>query len=233
MKVLHVTRDFPPRVNGGLSTAVGGLTRALQTTHVEQAIVSFDGYRPSSRPGDAADVTPQIHHGIPIARVSSPSQLPAARAFARDERPDVVQVHQGMLWDFATEVAQGAPRVFSVHLIQRLLRELRGLDEPTRSERDQARAFADAEAVTLPSEACRPHLPPSARTRAILAPLGIHDHPAARAAVGQPRPPATFLYVGRFGDVKGTQQLLEAIGEVHRHHPDVRFVIAGGLPDNP
>lgn len=233
MKVLHVTRDFPPRVNGGLSTAVGGLVRALHEARVVQAVVSFDGYRPSSRPGDAVDAAVENQEPIAVLRVSSPGQLPAARAFARHHRPDVVHVHQAMLWDFASEVAAGAPRVFSVHLLQRLLRELRGLEEPTRSERDQQRALTEADAVTIPSEACRAHLPPTVRDRAILAPLGVRDHEAAQAAVGAPRPPATFLHVARFSDVKGTQQLLEAIPHVTAELPRARFVIAGGLPDNP
>ncbi|HHH30781.1 MAG TPA: glycosyltransferase family 1 protein [Polyangiaceae bacterium] len=232
MKILHVTRDFPPRVNGGLSTAVGGLVRALREAQVDQAVVSFDGYRPSSRPGDA-EVAIEDQQGVAVLRVSRPGQLPVARAFADEQRPDVVHVHQAMLWDFASAVAAGAPRVFSVHLLQRLLRELRGLDEPTRSERDQERAFIEAEAVTIPSEACRAHLPSIVRDRAAHAPLGVHDHEASQAAVVAPRPPATFLYAARFGDVKGTQQLLEAIPRVAAELPEAKFVLAGGLPDNP
>jgi glycosyltransferase involved in cell wall biosynthesis len=233
MKVLHVTRDFPPRVNGGLSNAVGGMVRAAAGRGVDQAVVSFDGYRPRSRRGEGTPAEGVRESGMPVLRLGSPAQLDDARGFARAFAPHVVHVHQAMLWDFASEVAGGAPRIFSLHLLQRLMRELRGQSEPTQSERDQARALDQAELVTAPSDACRDALPSEQRDRAVVLPLAVNDSPAAAAAVERPRPPATVLYVGRFGDVKGTQQLLQAIPLVDKQLPDAHFVVAGGLPDNP
>ena len=211
IRVLHVTRDFPPRINGGISTAVGGLVRHATAAGVKSSVISFDAWRPHI----AKARGPATRHGDTL-RLSHPSHLDAAAAFAREHAPQIVHVHHGMLWDFAASIP-GARTIFTAHVAQAHARKLRGLADPTASERAQGRAIGAADIVSAPSEAARDVI--AARARVI--PLGVESAAQASAADGRP------LYVGRFGDIKGTLELLQAVEQ-----SGVDIVVAGGLPDN-
>lgn len=206
MRILHVTRDYPPRRNGGLSTAVEGMVRA--TPH-PCAVLSFDAWRPRG-----AGVPPLPDSGD-VCRLGSAEHLPKARAFAARFAPTVVHVHHAMLFDFAASL--GAPVVLSVHVVQRELRLLRGLAEPTRSERAQASAAERAARVVVPSRHAR-----EAFGGGEIVPLGV-----------SPTPPPAYegsgaLFVGRLADVKGIDTLAAAIPRMQ-----TPVSIAGGLPDSP
>jgi hypothetical protein len=135
MRVLHLTRDFPPRNAGGISTAVGGMVGALQTRGIQTSVVSFDAWRPlrDGRYSEPAKIEGNV------LRVRSPAHHDDIVAFGRDAKPDVVHVHDGMLWEYAS--AFGASKsVFTMHVAHAVLRQLRGLHRATMSETTQARA---------------------------------------------------------------------------------------------
>lgn len=147
MRILHLTRDFPPRSNGGLSTAVGGMVRMSRATGIECAVVSFDAWRPAR--GPSAEELPAVED---VMRLRGPGDLAAAERFAACFDPDLVHVHHGML---AGALAAHAPRVFSVHVAQTVQRRLRGRSEPTTSELAQRAAIDAADLVLVPSESAR------------------------------------------------------------------------------
>ena len=95
MRVLHVTRDFPPRRNGGLSTAVAGLVGA---TPCPTAVLSFDAWRPRGKS------KPTLRDTEHVARLASPRDLPKARRFAETFAPTHVHVHHAMLFPFAASL---------------------------------------------------------------------------------------------------------------------------------
>ncbi len=213
MKVLHVTRDFPPRVNGGISNAVGGIVRASRDAGVQVAVLSFDAWRPRAR-ASAAPLDPAQD----VFRLRGPADLDAAQRFAAAFSPDVVHRHSGLVAD-AVEV--DAPAVFSVHVAHGVQRRLRGLRAPNQSELAQRRAIERSAAVLVPSTSTENEVRmdhPHIVLHSI--PLGV-DLPARRASG------AELLYVGRLADMKGTEELFDAIGEI-----DAPLVVAGGLPDN-
>lgn len=226
MHVLHLTRDHPPRGNGGLSTAVGGMTAATVAAGHRCSVVSFDAWRPRGGgehgPPAAEDVA-----GVAVLRLRGPDQLDAARAWARGRRADVVHVHDGFLWEASEGL--GAPRVFSVHVAQVAMARWRGLDPLPRSATLQQRALAEADRVVVPSPGVEVAVD-AARRRVV--PLGVQDHPRARAAVGAPRPDAALLFVGRFADVKGLDRLFAAWARVRSVRP-ATLTVVGGLPDSP
>lgn len=228
MEVVHLTRDHPPRINGGLSTAVGGLVRALRDAGAKQRVVSFDAWRPRRSAGTAPPQRENTDH-VAVLRVRGPHHLDAARAFI--ERPALLHVHDGFLDDLAAEI--DAPSVLTVHVAQGELRRLRGLPEPTRSERAQVAAAERAAAITIPSEGVRDALPSSLRPLATVLPLGVHDDMRARRAAALSRDEPRVLYAGRFADVKGTAELFDIIEATHQRVPAARFTVAGGLVDNP
>jgi glycosyltransferase involved in cell wall biosynthesis len=218
--VMMVTRDFPPRINGGISTAVGGLVRALVSVGVRCSVLSFDGYRPNKKPNHPESARRDDQREIEVLRIVAPSQLPEAEAFCA--RADILHVHHAMLWDLVERVANGRPTVLTVHVAQAVMRQLRKLEQPTASETAQQRAIAGASCVTIPSAAV-----PIEGARVV----SLGADPIAEPAAAPER--ATALYVGRFGDVKGTLQWLEAIPHIARRLGSaLRVVVAGGLPDN-
>jgi glycosyltransferase involved in cell wall biosynthesis len=229
VRVAHITRDYPPRGNGGLSTAVSGLVRALREVDVSSTVVSFDSWRPKK--SSSHGVQPAVRDGN-VVRLSSPTQLESGLALAAESDADVVHVHHSMLWDFAGELKSrlSCPSVFTVHVAQQKQSELRGLEEPTLSERAQVRAINEADAVTAPSRSVASWLREhhdNVGERLHTIGLGTYAGPAV------PRSGGPVVYVGRFADINGTAELVEALATVAAERKETRFEIAGGCPENP
>lgn len=243
MRILHLTRDYPPRINGGISVAVAGWVRASYARGSEHAVVSFDGWRPRARirrdssassraPALAMSDAGREPHGA-VLRVTSPEDALRAVAFADEHPCDVVHVHHGMLWDLAATIArtQRARTVFTVHVDPVEQARLRGAACVSESERAHTRALAVADVVTAPSRGVLSRLREHVEAdRLRWVPLGV-DLPTDLGAAARASEP-TALYAGRFADVKGTAELFTAIGLVVARLPGVRFLIAGGLPDS-
>ena len=239
MRVLHLTRDLPPRCLGGLSTAVGGLVTASARHGLGVSVVSFDAWRPA-RAGEPEPCEPADEHGVGVLRVTHPEHLGVAREFARTARPDLLHVHHGMLWPLAASLrdALGVPAVKTVHVVQREMNALRHTTEQTRSLAGQEAALAAADRIIVPSRAAAAALAPYGERvagRLRVAPHGIDDSPAARAAVAARKVSADdtpLLAVGRFDHVKGTPELfgvlLRVLERLHGNHA----VVVGGVPAN-
>ena len=223
LRVVHITRDFPPRCCSGLSTAVGGLVEASAATGrvTEISVVSFDAWRPQA--SQPAGLSSERQGAALVTRVRGEADLVAARAFVEAAAPDVLHVHDGMLWEFALSCGS-ARRVYTPHVAHAALNRVRGVDERTLSLRGQERALAEADAVIAPSEA-------AARMvggRCVVAPLGTAPPPAGDRIPGVP----TVLHVGRFDAAKGTDDLLAILRRVVDADPEVACEIVGGLPEN-
>jgi glycogen(starch) synthase len=193
VRVLHLTRDFPPRSAGGISTAVGGMVHASLRAGLDCAVISFDGWRPQARAQATAPAVPAREaagaHEVAVLRVSAPAQLDAARAFAVEHGPGIVHVHHDMLWPFAAELRAllGARAVLTVHVLQAEQNRLRGLRGETLSSAAQARALAEADRVIAPSHAVADRLRARAAwgERLVVVPLGVAaDAQATRAVPG-------------------------------------------------
>lgn len=224
--VLHLTRDFPPPGNGGISTAVGSLVAALESTGVTNSVVSFDEWRPGTRrkrpsPGpEAGDVD-----GVATLRIRAPRDRDASVGFIREKRPDVVHVHHGMLWEL---VPADLPSVVTIHVLQAAMNAFRGIEE-TKSLTAQTAAVDGATAVTAPTswaadELRRLH--PGIGNRLHVVALGT-DH------TGRFTPGGPIVATGRFADTKGTDVLFDAVIRILERLPDATAVLAGGLPANP
>jgi glycogen(starch) synthase len=240
MNVLHVTRDFPPRHCGGISTAVGGLARAQSRAGLAVSVVSFDGWRPRAAPATCRAQPVDYGDDISVLRLSSPAQLAAARAFAQAQRPALLHVHHGMLWEFATTLRaeRTVPIVKTVHVVQRHMNELRGTREHTLSLAGQEAALAGADRVIAPSHAAAEALLayyPTLAPRLRVVGHGIDDTPAAYNAAARHAETAArgaLLAVGRFADAKGTPELFEVMRRVLAEFPAAALTVAGGVPAN-
>ena len=219
MNVLHVTRDFPPRHHGGISSAVDRLARAQSHAGLGVAVVSFDAWRPCAAPRGRTAATRDASDGIAVLRLTSTQQLAAALAFASEQHPALLHVHDGMLWSFSATLRGelAVPAVQSVHVVQRYMNELRGTRERTLSLAGEEAALAAAERVIAPSRSAADVLlasHPSLAPRLRVVGHGIDDSPAARAAAARHAADAghgPLLAAGRFGDIKGTPELFDVI----------------------
>ena len=242
VQVVHVTRDYPPAANGGLSTAVGGMVRASVRSGVDCAVISLDGWRPRARPGGGGSVRETQGDGVRILRVTGTGAADLREAAdwlteggRAPQGPYVVHIHDGMLWELAAGLRQeiGAPVVASVHVLHAVVHRLRGMTGPTLSLAGEERTLKAADLVLVPSPAVLAHLEasPELRDRVRCVPLGVDPEPA-RVEPARADSEPVVLYVGRFADVKGTDVLWETIPRIAAAHPSVRFVIAGGIPEN-
>jgi glycosyltransferase involved in cell wall biosynthesis len=241
MNVLHITRDFPPRSTGGLSTAVGEMVEALAGCGVSSSVLSFDAWRPRSRRAGAIgrEATVEQSLGAMVIRVDAPSMIGSARTLVRERRPDVLHVHVDMAWELAAELRRElvVPAVASVHVAQLRQNRLRGIIELTASLRGQTALLREADRVIAPSEAAadaaREHVP-AVSERLVVVPLAIAERAWARDATAHPerRDPSLIAHVGRFSDINGTAELWQALRVVLERHPEARAVVAGGVPEN-
>lgn len=216
MRILHLTRDFPPENRGGLSTAVGGMVSALSAAGVHSAVVSYDAWRPTSKSAGA----PSEREGV--LRVSAPAHRGAVLAAATRFQPDVIHVHDPLLFDDA--LAMPGPRVYTVHVAHAVLGRLRGLSEPTLSEIAERRALDLADATVVPCRAVGDDL---GLESAHVVPFGV-EVPA-----WAPAPRRSVLFAGRLADVKGVDDLFSAMERVIAARPETELSVAGGLALNP
>ena len=226
MRVLHITRDYPPKLIGGISTAVGDLCNALTRAGHSVRVVSFDAWRPRTNapePATTLDVD-----GVPTLRAHDLDDE-TLDAWADVFAPHVLHLHHDMLWPAAQRLRArtGAPVVTSVHILQHDLNALRGV-ESTQSSRAQAEAVAGCDLLVVASESARASL-------ATLQPTAPIEHIpwATEAQDAAYAPDGPLISLGRFADSKGTEALWQLLIEVLAAHPQRRAVIAGGIPENP
>lgn len=243
MRVLHLTRDFPPHVSGGISIAVGGMVTALRRAGHEVGVISFDAWRPNAAYGArrqrAAAPPPDDGRAVrQLVRVRHAEDLGAAEQLAVAFRPELLHVHHATLWPWAAGLRARltVPAVKTVHVVQAVANELRGLTQETRSANHQRAVFAEADLVLLPSHAALDEVQrryPDSAARLRLVPHGVDDSEQARlAAQHRWRAANALLYAGRFDDMKGTDTFFAALPTVLAKCPSVAVTVAGGLPAN-
>ncbi|MFN3202026.1 MAG: glycosyltransferase family 4 protein [Bradymonadia bacterium] len=227
MTVLHLTRDLAPSGVGGLSTAVYGLVHSLAAVGCPGAVASFDRWRPKAQPGpDASPPEVAEEEGVPVLRLRYASHLPALTAWISTLKPSVICVHDALLWStLSTLPVTPEATLYVAHVAQQHTSRMRGLEVPTMGAAGERQALYEATAVVAPSRAAAMAL--EAERHVHVLPLGI-DVPE-RAPTGLPAT-QTVVYVGRLGDIKGTDVLLDAAHATLSARPSLRWMIVGGLP---
>lgn len=240
--ILHVTRDFPPRHCGGVSTAVGELVAAQVNAGLRVAVVSFDGWRPRRGHGSGPMTVEEESDGaVPVQRLASERDAERALAWAGAVRPAIVHVHDAMLARFAGAVraSASAAMVYTAHVLQQWQNALRATAERTQSVVAEEQVLASADRVIAPSAAAAAALRagyPAVAARLRVVGHGITDTAGARASAARHAAMpgvGPLLAVGRFAEIKGTAELFAAIRLVLASHADAEIVVAGGVPANP
>ena len=221
-RVLHLTRDFPPRQNGGLSTAVGGLVAAA--TSCEHRVLSFDNYRPSS----GGPATIEVDGSV--ARLSGAAAVASALTWACDTDPDIIHCHHAQLWSVARQIQSRtrAATVATCHVVQAALDALRQLERATSSARAEAEMVAQAQHLNAPSSAAcdliRHHYP---NAEPEVLPLGTRIPDTVDTLLRD-----SLLFVGRFADVTGFSTFIDVAASAVED-AGCRVAVCGGLPLSP
>ncbi|HTY41677.1 MAG TPA: glycosyltransferase family 4 protein, partial [Thermoanaerobaculia bacterium] len=243
-RVLMIGWEFPPRYSGGLGVACEGLVRGLLTLGVE--LVLLLPRRPGGAPGPGIAASAGRLRLIPMRTSLEPygrggglygddlwdevSRLAAvARVVAREERCDVIHVHDWMTYPagLAASDASGRPLLAHVHATE-FSRSGGGPGNPV---------IQDVERQTLRRAArvlCVSRFTASVvRRRYNVSPEKIrvvHNaiDGAAVAAARRPSPGhPVVLFAGRLTRQKGPSRFLEAARLVRQARPEAVFVMAG------
>lgn len=223
MRVLHLTRDLPPRSTGGISTAVASAHAALREAGVASIVISFDHWRRRER----GETIAAADSGGAALRVRRGSPLDRLLAVGRDFRPSVVHLHHENLWPFAAALRDtlACPVAYSVHVLQTL-----APDAATVSASDQAAALVGADLIVVPSRYARRAVAANAPAAT---PVHVVPNIVEANSEWRVRPEPIAVYAGRFDRAKGTDLLFVVMRDALSADTELRFEIAGGLPASP
>ncbi|MFZ5477022.1 MAG: glycosyltransferase family 4 protein [Myxococcota bacterium] len=214
MKILMVSRRFPPDVRSGTETVFASLWAEARKGHDVRLLVGYRG-SPEGFPPEAVAV--DLRRGV-----AHLTMLRAAQAEVARFRPDVV------LSNSVEVVPRGAPTALLVHDLNF-----------GKAERD-AGTFLREQLYRLQGRRVAQVIAVSDATREALRPLGIdavtiHNGVDVARFVPREAPPSDvvrFAYPARILPGKGQHALLDAVG---RMRPDqrrrVRVTIVGAVAD--
>lgn len=245
-KILHLTRDFPPRWNGGISTAVASIVRTQRANGDDITICSFDGWRPTRASTEATSHPLErtryeaAHYqagALSVYRCVSGDALARVQETLRGQEFDQVEVHHPMLWPVlnALELGGACYKIYVAHVHAAQMDALRALDRPTHSAQSEEQALQEADLVVATSMA-------QFKQFRTMYPVLQSKLMCRKNRMILPEVPRWIPYTqrafdlgifGRFSDLKNTDAGLRALSSVLSEHPSARAVVVGGIPDNP
>src|SRR3954468_4193786 len=255
MRVLILSWEYPPIVEGGLARHVRKLSEGLVREGVEVHVITRGGARSAAR---------EERHGVHVHRIAEPEipgDLDAFVAWVRrmnahmlragaelvDElEPDLVHGHDWLVGGAADLLARraGAPLLATIHATEHG-RHNGWVDKPPQSTIHglEGRFARRADRVIVCSHYMRGHVADVFgldETRVSVIPNGIDptelqpmsDLDALRREFAQPDERLVLL-VGRLVYEKGFQLALDALPDVIERLGKVRFLVAGSGPHEP
>jgi glycosyltransferase involved in cell wall biosynthesis len=254
-RVLVITPEFPPHTTGGLGTHLVALTTSLSERGWTIDVI-LPALRSLNEPGWPEASEPSTAHGarahvVPpsdATRAMHPSSRRGKQAYAadirayalevvasRDERIDVVHLHDWFLAPVATEIHErvGAPLVTTLHLLYNPAFPWCGYKLPAEIVAMEGSACLSSDRVIAVSSDMaalvrETYGVPAERVVAIhngLDPASIELFGAERAAT----PSSTILFAGRVTRQKGVLPLVRSARLVLDAVPEARWIIAGPL----
>lgn len=225
VRVLHLSRGYPPAAFDGAAVAVGELCAGLAGLGAEVRVLSIE---------EGGGEGEERRECVRVVRCEESGAREAAESLTAGWRPELVHFHDHRDLPLAERLARGGALVFSPHELY-----VNEVGQPRKPEyvRGQDEAVARADLVILPSTAGRERMlrhRPEAAAKTKVVPHGLRDTPAARAAAYEraPSEEPTLLYCGRVSRQKGAHLVLEAVPRVLERVPGARFELVG-LQDYP
>jgi len=244
VKIIVITKEWPPAVYGGAGVHAVELSRALRASGVDVSVHAFG--QPEDAPGvhGHADL-PELASANPALRTLGVDLRIAAALAEEDPTPDVLHSHTwyaNLAGDLASKLT-GAPHVITAHSLEPL--------RPWKAEQlgggyqvsgwAESSAYRDAAGIVAVSGAMRedilrsyPFLDPDVVDvvhNGIDTTDWVRDEGTdvvTRLGIDPDRPAVVF--VGRITRQKGLPYLLRACAALP---PEVQVVLLAGAPDTP
>jgi len=250
MRILLISWEYPPVIEGGLGRHVRKLSEHLVGQGVEVHVLTRGGRRLPAE---------EERHGVVVHRVAEPDfprdvnafvgwvaemnadMTAAGRDLCQAVEPDLVHSHDWLVADAARRLARGfgLPWLTTVHATEYGRHQGWVHTHPQSHIHARERAMVrDADHVITCSRFMRSHVAQvfgAARRRITVIPNGIDprdlepvaaDLDALRARFASPQDRLVLL-VGRLVYEKGFHLALDALAPVVRRLGNVRFVVAG------
>lgn len=239
-RVLHITRDFPPRWAGGISTALWGIVDAQRASGTDVDVISFDAWRPR-RASDYYPLPDDPHESAPrdaigalrVWRVRDADSPDIIQRRILEGGYDEIEIHVAMLWPAAFEAAQqrSTRTLYMAHVLSSAMDTLRGLQTPSLSAQAEDLALQQADRIIVPSNYVQSTLAPDLQAKATVRRLRLVD--ADFPPIVPPRHRKwDIVYSARFSDLKSTLPALDVIAEVLSSNHSARACVIGGLPES-
>jgi glycogen(starch) synthase len=253
-RVLILSWEYPPVIEGGLARHVRKLAEALVRQGVRVDVLS----RSSTRSNGAAPLGEEVRAGVRVHRVREPGwpreldrfvewveqmnadMLAAAEALTQEHSYDLVHGHDWLVANAAAALAEriGVPYVTTIHATEHG-RHQGWVDKPPQSHIHAVERWMAhrADAVIVCSHYMRGHVADIFdidERRAVVIPNGVDPSElqpsgnlaALRAQFAAPHEKLVLL-VGRLVYEKGFQLALDALPGVIESVGNVRFLVAG------
>jgi glycogen synthase len=247
MKILMMTWEYPPRIVGGISRVVEGLSRSLVELGQEVHVIT------NEMPGYPAE---DNDRGAYVHRVSIETPTPnfhtwvmmmnhyfskrAGRLVKEIGNLDVVHVHDWLVLPAGAELKSFLPTTLVSTLHSLEFRRSGGINTPENKMVDSLEWWASYESSivivcskSMMDDALAHFKVPSGKIRLI--PIGIDptkfqnqnvDRSSVRAKYGVASDEKLILFVGRLTNQKGCEYLIRAIPYVARYF-NVKLLVAG------
>lgn len=239
-RVLHITRDFPPRWAGGISTALRGIVDEQRALGTDVDVISFDAWRPKRAndyvqlPDCPQESTPRDAYGaLRVWRVRDADSPDIIQRRIWEGGYDEIEVHVAMLWPAAFEAAQmrSTPIFYMAHVLSSAMDGLRGLQTPSLSAQAEDLALREADQIIVPSNYALSTLALEHQAKARVRRLRLVDDDLPALVPPQQRE-WDIVYSARFSDLKSTLPALDVIAEVLSSNHSAIACVIGGLPES-
>ena len=238
-RILHITRDLPPKTKGGISIATESLVKFLSENGHLNAVISCDNWRPRARAGEYNPSFEEQTSHASVLRISHQEHLEKARLFTQDFAPDLIHVHQEMIWPFVEELKKdlNIPVIVHMHVYHLEQNRVRKVDERNLSIEAQERALEFCDSILCPSEMMSDLIlrdyPDFADKVEVLIP-GFDDLTYADKSLSlrESKREKRLLYAGRFDWIKGTGEFFNSLPLILHNHEKLKIDIVGGVPGN-
>lgn len=239
MRILHITTEYPPVITGGMASAVSGLVSECARTGMTILVVHIrDMRRKEYRQPSSLKLPNSSQCGIIIPIVLNVFKINDAINLcidlARKWKPDIIHLHTFSLLPIALSIKGqiGTPMVYTVHSLER------EEDSPHMSPLGYLmRSATQEELITIADRIivlCKAEKKlllqyyPGVSDRIRIAGNGIDPYPTKYQPRKRIHSSNIVLYIGRFVERKGVQDLLAAIPIVLDKISTARFVLIGG-----
>lgn len=243
--ILHLTRDYPPRWQGGISASVAATVEAQRREGHDVTVISFDAWKPAPHAvhvrrvpllSSQREMRVPGYGGLQVFRCERDTPLSLVADVIAARHFDRIEVHHPKLWPLVHTLPfdSRSERSFVVQVDAHGLDTFRGRTEPSTLALKEAAAVAQADLIYTASAWLQrevQHTYPASAAKVVVRPT-----PLLASDLPVPRPlRARSIHVsifGRFSAIKNTLIAFEVLQDTLRRNPGYHVTIVGGVPKN-